>query len=54
VIFEDKLSIEQTELIGRRNLETLSFDAACGENQGIVGFQYVDAKRKNISLCATI
>ncbi|GAK89679.1 ribonuclease HI-related protein 3 [Nonlabens ulvanivorans] len=45
-IFESTLSKDQLKLIGKPNLETVSIDAACSGNPGIVEYQCVDTKTK--------
>lgn len=45
--FESTLSKEQLALIGEPNLESVSVDAACSGNPGIVEYQCVDTKTKD-------
>ncbi len=45
-IFESTLSKEQLELIGKPNLNSVSVDAACSGNPGIVEYQCVDTNTK--------
>lgn len=45
-IFESTLSKEQLELIGKPNLNSVSVDAACSGNPGIVEYQCVDTDTK--------
>ncbi|MCF6181704.1 ribonuclease H family protein [Lutibacter sp.] len=46
VVFECELSKEQLKLIGEPNLETISVDAACSGNPGIMEYRGVDTETK--------
>lgn len=45
-IFESTLTREQLELIGTPDLDSVSVDAACSGNPGVVEYQCVDTKTK--------
>jgi ribonuclease HI len=48
VFFKSDLSKEQLELIGKPKLDTVSVDAACSGNPGILEYQCVDTKTKKL------
>jgi len=47
-LFETTLTKEQLELIGEPNLNTISVDAACSGNPGVMEYQGVDTKTKEV------
>jgi len=47
-IFETELSKEQLKLIGKPNLNSVAVDAACSGNPGLVEYQGVDTKTKDL------
>lgn len=47
-VFETTLSKEELKLIGKPNLNTISVDAACSGNPGIMEYQGVETKSKRI------
>jgi len=47
-VFETELSKEVLALIGKPNLETISVDAACSGNPGIMEYQGVDTNTKEV------
>ena len=48
MFFKSDLSKEQLELIGKPKLDTVSVDAACSGNPGILEYQCVDTKTKKL------
>ena len=47
-IFESEVSNEQSQLIGEPNLKTISVDAACSGNPGVMEYQGVETESKKV------